>query len=150
VPHHDADAFDTRLRQWHKACGHGRAWIAVESLYSMGGDSPDLTDLLAVASRHYAILVIDEAHATGVLGADAALRRRDNVITLHTWGKALGHVGRLCAGAEDRARLSGQPGAALHLRDRPLALDRGRHTHGAADFTGKAATPGTACASGHL
>jgi 8-amino-7-oxononanoate synthase len=67
VPHHDADAFDTRLRQWRKACGHGRAWIAVESLYSMDGDSPDLTDLLAVASRHDAILVIDEAHATGVL-----------------------------------------------------------------------------------
>ena len=98
MPHHDTDAFDARLRQWRKAGGRGRAWIAVESLYSMGGDSPDLTDLLAVASRHYAILVIDEAHATGVLGADgrglaAPFEGHDNVITLHTCGKALGTSG---------------------------------------------------------
>jgi 8-amino-7-oxononanoate synthase len=62
------------------------------------GDSPDLTDLLAVASRHDAILMIDEAHATGVLGADGRglavpFEGRDNIITLHTCGKALGTSG---------------------------------------------------------
>src|SRR5215472_2395643 len=98
IPHNDADAFDTRLRKWRKAGGRGRAWIAVESVYSMDGDSPDLTDLLAVATRHDATLVIDEAHATGVLGADgrglaAPFEGRDNVITLHTCGKALGTSG---------------------------------------------------------
>jgi 8-amino-7-oxononanoate synthase len=64
----------------------------------MDGDSPDLVELLAVADRHEAMLVIDEAHATGVLGPHgrglaAAFEGRDNVITLHTCGKALGTVG---------------------------------------------------------
>ena len=98
VPHNDADALDMRLRKWRKAGGRGRAWIAVESLYSMDGDSPDLTEMLAVATRHDATLVIDEAHATGVLGPDgrgltAPFEGRDNVITLHTCGKALGTSG---------------------------------------------------------
>ncbi|WP_316213660.1 MULTISPECIES: 8-amino-7-oxononanoate synthase [unclassified Bradyrhizobium] len=98
VPHNDASAFDARLTQWRKAGGRGRPWIAVESVYSMDGDSPDLADFMAVADRHDATLVIDEAHATGVLGPDgrglaARLEGRDNVITLHTCGKALGTSG---------------------------------------------------------
>ncbi|MDR3464480.1 MAG: 8-amino-7-oxononanoate synthase [Xanthobacteraceae bacterium] len=98
VPHNDAAAFDARLRQWRAGGGRGRPWLAVESVYSMDGDSPDLAALMAVADRHEATLVIDEAHATGVAGPQgrglaAALEGRDNVITLHTCGKALGTVG---------------------------------------------------------
>jgi 8-amino-7-oxononanoate synthase len=64
----------------------------------MDGDSPDLDALFAVADRHEAMVVIDEAHATGVLGPEgrglaAAFEGRDNVITLHTCGKALGTMG---------------------------------------------------------
>ncbi len=100
VPHNDTEAFDTRLRQWRKAGGRGRPWMAVESVYSMDGDSPNLADLIAVADRHDATLVIDEAHATGVTGPDgrglaAAFEGRDNLITLHTCGKALGTSGGL-------------------------------------------------------
>jgi 8-amino-7-oxononanoate synthase len=100
VPHNDADAFETRLRQWRKAGGRGRPWMAVESVYSMDGDSPNLADLIAVAEHHDAILVVDEAHATGVAGPDgrglaAAFEGRDNLITLHTCGKALGTSGGL-------------------------------------------------------
>src|ERR1700743_3407268 len=98
LPHNDANAFDDRIRQWRKAGGRGRPWIAVESVYSMDGDSPDLADLLAIADRHEASIVIDEAHATGVVGPQgrglaAAFEGRDNLITLHTCGKALGTVG---------------------------------------------------------
>jgi 8-amino-7-oxononanoate synthase len=69
----------------------------------MDGDSPDLDGLFAVADRHEAMLVIDEAHATGVLGPQgrglaAAFEGRDNVITLHTCGKALGTVGGFILG----------------------------------------------------
>lgn len=98
VPHNDVDAFDAAIARWRKAGGKGRPWISVESLYSMDGDSPELADLLAVADRHDAMVVIDEAHATGVLGPQgrglaAAYEGRDNVITLHTCGKALGTSG---------------------------------------------------------
>jgi 8-amino-7-oxononanoate synthase len=98
VPHNDVEAFDAAIVRWRQAGGKGRPWLSVESLYSMDGDSPDLVELLAVADRHEAMLVIDEAHATGVLGPQgrglaAAFEGRDNVITLHTCGKALGTVG---------------------------------------------------------
>jgi 8-amino-7-oxononanoate synthase len=98
VPHNDIDAFDSAILRWRATGGRGRPWISVESLYSMDGDSPDLTGLLAVADRHEAMLMIDEAHATGVLGPQgrglaAGFEGRENVITLHTCGKALGTVG---------------------------------------------------------
>lgn len=98
VPHNNIDAFDAAIVRWRAKGGKGRPWISVESLYSMDGDSPDLAALLAVADRHEAMLVIDEAHATGVLGPQgrglaAGFEGRDNVITLHTCGKALGTVG---------------------------------------------------------
>jgi 8-amino-7-oxononanoate synthase len=80
-----------------------RPWIAVESLYSMDGDQGPLDDLVTVAERHDAVLMIDEAHATGVFGAGgrglaAHLDGRPDVITLRTCGKALGCEGALvCA-----------------------------------------------------
>ena len=61
-------AFDDAIKDWRAAGGTGTPWIAVESLYTMDGDRAPLADLLAVADRHEAVLVIDEAHATGVLG----------------------------------------------------------------------------------
>jgi 8-amino-7-oxononanoate synthase len=68
VAHNDIDAFDASIVRWRARGGKGRPWISVESLYSMDGDSPDLAGLLAVADRHEAMIVIDEAHATGCLG----------------------------------------------------------------------------------
>jgi 8-amino-7-oxononanoate synthase len=98
VPHNNVDAFDAAIVRWRKAGGTGRPWLSVESLYSMDGDSANLVELLEVADRHEAMLVIDEAHATGALGPQgrglaAEFEGRDNVITLHTCGKALGTVG---------------------------------------------------------
>jgi 8-amino-7-oxononanoate synthase len=69
----------------------------------MDGDGPNLDELDELASHWEAVLVIDEAHATGVLGPNgrgraAFLEGRDNVITVHTCGKALGTAGALvCA-----------------------------------------------------
>lgn len=100
APHNDADAVDSTIAAWRARGGTGTPWIAVESLYSMDGDRAPLADLAVVAERHGAMLVIDEAHATGVWGergrglADA-LDGRDDVITLKTFGKALGCEGAL-------------------------------------------------------
>jgi 8-amino-7-oxononanoate synthase len=101
--HNDAGAFEDVIATWRKAGGKGRVWIAVESLYSMDGDRAPLADLARVADRHDAILLIDEAHATGVFVTDGrglaeGLDVRDNVITLRTCGKALGCEGALLCG----------------------------------------------------
>lgn len=98
--HNDADSFENVLKSWRSEGGTGQPWIAVESLYSMDGDKAPLDDLIAIAARHDAMLVIDEAHATGVYGPDgrglaAHLEGRSNVISLHTCGKALGVMGAL-------------------------------------------------------
>ena len=103
VPHNDAQGFDDAIVAWRKAGGVGQPWIAVESIYSMDGDFAPLGDLAAIASRHDAVLLIDEAHATGVFGPDGRglasdLDGRDNVITLRTCGKALGCEGALVCG----------------------------------------------------
>ncbi len=101
--HNDAGAFEDAVRAWRVGGGRGRVWLAVESLYSMDGDRAPLDELVAVAERHEAMLLIDEAHATGVYGPDgrglaAALEGRENVIALHTCGKALGGAGALVSG----------------------------------------------------
>lgn len=103
APHNDADAIDRRLVAWRRDGATGQAWIAVESLYSMDGDRAPLDELATVADRHDAVLLIDEAHATGVFGdrgrgLAAGLEGRDNVITLRTCGKALGCEGALVSG----------------------------------------------------
>jgi 8-amino-7-oxononanoate synthase len=103
--HNDAQAFEDIIARWRAGGGAGTPWIAVESLYSMDGDRAPLADLAAVADRHDAVLVVDEAHATGVFGPGGTglahgLARRDNLITLHTCGKAFGAEGALlCAPA---------------------------------------------------
>ncbi|MBB4616692.1 8-amino-7-oxononanoate synthase [Sphingomonas abaci] len=101
--HNDAQGFDDAIRDWRRAGGTGTAWIAVESLYSMDGDRAPLDELAAVADRHDAMLLIDEAHATGLWGAggrglSAGLEGRLNVVSLHTCGKALGCEGALVCG----------------------------------------------------
>ena len=100
VPHNDADAVDGAIRAWRQAGGTGTPWIVVESLYSMDGDRAPLSDLIEIADRNDGFLYIDEAHATGVHGVNgrgyaADLEGRDNVIVLHTCGKALGSSGAL-------------------------------------------------------
>ena len=101
--HNDAGAVEEAIRDWRRAGGTGTPWIAVESLYSMDGDRAPLGELAQVADRHDAILLIDEAHATGVLGPAgrglaADLEGRPNVISLRTCGKALGCEGALLCG----------------------------------------------------
>lgn len=100
APHNDVDAFEDQIRGWRATGGMGRVWIAIESLYSMEGDTAPLADFDRLARAHDAMLVLDEAHATGVLGPEgrglgADLDGKSHVVSLHTCGKALGVMGAL-------------------------------------------------------
>jgi 8-amino-7-oxononanoate synthase len=103
VPHNDATAFAESCARWHQAGHRGRIWLAFETLYSMDGDRAPLVDLAAIAERYDAVMLIDEAHATGVFGhhgrglADGLDGRADAVV-LRTCGKALGVEGALICG----------------------------------------------------
>jgi 8-amino-7-oxononanoate synthase len=107
VPHNDAQAFADAARHWREAGQRGRIWLAFETLYSMDGDRAPLADLVAIAERHDAIMLIDEAHATGVFGRDGRgltaamgmpLDGRPDTVVLRTCGKALGAEGALVCG----------------------------------------------------
>ncbi|MEY2944180.1 MAG: 8-amino-7-oxononanoate synthase, partial [Pseudomonadota bacterium] len=101
--HNDLDAAKNALKIWRDAGHKGQIWIAVESLYSMDGDRTPLAELAQIAAEYQAILLVDEAHATGVFGPGgrglvAELPSRDTIITLHTCGKTLGAEGALLCG----------------------------------------------------
>ena len=66
-PHNDMDALEKILSaDRHR---YGRALILTESLFSMDGDIPDLPALIELKKRFGCWLMVDEAHAIGVLGA---------------------------------------------------------------------------------
>jgi len=99
--HNDLDHLDDLLRR-HA----GRKLILTESVFSMDGDRADLPALAQLAARHGAALYVDEAHATGVLGAQgrglAAECARDGGgadVVMGTLGKALGGFGAYVAGS---------------------------------------------------
>jgi 8-amino-7-oxononanoate synthase len=98
--HNDPQSVETTIRDWRAQGGTGRVWIVVESLYSMDGDFAPLEALVGIADRHDAFLMVDEAHATGVYGEQgrgltAAYEGRENLVAVHTCGKALGAAGAL-------------------------------------------------------
>ena len=101
--HNDVESFREALRNAREK-GARRLLIAVESVYSMDGDMAPLPELSRLASTHKAMLVVDEAHATGIFGKRGRGCGEDlpqqNLISVHTCGKALGSAGALiCASA---------------------------------------------------
>jgi 7-keto-8-aminopelargonate synthetase-like enzyme len=64
--HNDLDDLEKILIQTRQK--HDRVLIVVEGLYSMDGDIPDLPRLIEIKKRHGAWLMVDDAHALGVLG----------------------------------------------------------------------------------
>ncbi|MCC7417164.1 MAG: 8-amino-7-oxononanoate synthase [Acidobacteria bacterium] len=100
-PHQDLAALDAALR----APRSGRAIVVTESVFSMDGDLTPLADLVDLADRHDAVVIVDEAHATGLYGERGsgrveALGLRDRVLaSVHTGGKALGSGGAWVAGS---------------------------------------------------
>lgn len=101
-PHADVRALERELAATPPG---GRRLIVTDSVFSMDGDRAPLPALVAVAEAYHSWLMVDEAHAAGVLGArGAGLAEADGVadrITVHmgTLGKALGSAGAYVAGS---------------------------------------------------
>ncbi|UPK20540.1 8-amino-7-oxononanoate synthase [Bradyrhizobium sp. 131] len=98
--HNDPQSVEDTICGWRAKGGAGRIWIVAESLYSMDGDFAPLEDLIAIAHQYDAFLMVDEAHATGVFGKQgrgltALYGGRENLLVVHTCGKALGAAGAL-------------------------------------------------------
>jgi 8-amino-7-oxononanoate synthase len=66
-PHNDMAALASILQASRER--FERVLIVSEGLYSMDGDGPDLAELVAIKERHECWLMVDDAHALGVLGA---------------------------------------------------------------------------------
>jgi 8-amino-7-oxononanoate synthase len=74
-------------------------FIITESVFSMDGDCTDIAALSALAETYGAFLYVDEAHATGVLGANGfgLVKGRENTLAMGTFSKGLGGFGAYAA-----------------------------------------------------
>jgi 8-amino-7-oxononanoate synthase len=103
VVYEHGDLDDLRQKLAAQRASHRAALVVTESLFSMDGDIAPLPEIAALARTVDAGLVVDEAHALGVLGPAgrgvcAELGVRPNVLT-GTLGKALGSQGAFAAGS---------------------------------------------------
>ena len=98
--HNDVEHLRQKMKQ-----AQGQVFIAVESVYSMDGDFAPLEDLVSFCEETGAVLIVDEAHGTGVFGAQgrgrvSELGLESKVFArVHTFGKALGTHGALVVGS---------------------------------------------------
>jgi len=99
--HNDMDHLEKLLEE-NKTADYSRIVIATESVFSMDGDTSDIDRLVALARDFEAILLVDEAHATGVLGPRGmGLTCGKGVdVVMGTFGKALGSFGAYIACSE--------------------------------------------------
>lgn len=103
--HNDWQAADEILTK----CRHEyrRILLIIEGVYSMDGDIPDLPRFIDVKRRHRVLLMIDEAHSMGVLGATGrgigehfGINRADVDIWMGTLSKSFGSCGGYIAGTK--------------------------------------------------
>ena len=100
--HRDVNHLEEQLKK-----SAGKKLIVTDSVFSMDGDIAPLKEIAFLSKRYGAILMIDDAHGTGVLGKNGrgALEhlgiRADNIIQMGTLSKALGCFGAFAAGSKD-------------------------------------------------
>jgi 7-keto-8-aminopelargonate synthetase-like enzyme len=116
--HNDPQALEDTLKGLKP---YRHAVVAIDGVYSMSGALPPLSEFRQIATAHDACLYIDDAHATGVLGANGrgtvrdALGGYDNVLTVGSLSKGFSCLGGFVAGPQAAIDV-------LKLRSNPLVF----------------------------
>jgi 8-amino-7-oxononanoate synthase len=98
--HNRLDDLEKKLKQ-----AKGNIFVVTESVFSMDGDFAPLIDIAALCEKYNAHLIVDEAHATGVIGKNGEglvqhLRIQKKCFArIHTFGKAVGCYGAIVLGS---------------------------------------------------
>jgi 8-amino-7-oxononanoate synthase len=110
--HNDHAQLDGLLRDLRSQ--YRRVVVAIEGVYSMDGDYPDLPRFLEVKRRHDALLYVDEAHSIGTMGPEGrgicdhfGVDPREGDLWMGTISKALGAQGGYLAGSDRLIRYLG-------------------------------------------
>lgn len=105
-PHNDWQTLDQILGEIRRE--YRKVLVAIEGVYSMDGDYPDLPRFVEVKQRHKALLMIDEAHSIGTMGPRGGglgehfeIPRRSVDIWMGTLSKSFGSCGGYIAGARE-------------------------------------------------
>lgn len=105
--HNDLNHLEEGLKAEAAKRPEGRElFVVTESLFSMDGDLAPLTEVVELAERYGAHVIVDEAHSTGCFGpagsgcVDSAGLRNRVLATVHTGGKALGLPGAYICGSK--------------------------------------------------
>jgi 8-amino-7-oxononanoate synthase len=108
-PHNDFDAAEKLLAQVRSQ--YRRVLVVIEGIYSMDGDFADLPKFVGLARRNKALLMVDEAHSIGVMGARGrgigehfGVNPADVDLWMGTLSKALGSCGGYIAGSTTLVR----------------------------------------------
>jgi 8-amino-7-oxononanoate synthase len=93
--HNDLGSLEDKLKH-----AKGNYFVAIESVYSMDGDTPPIEETLALTERYKACLIVDEAHAVGLYGFGLVDKNIQNQVfaRIVTFGKALGCHGAIVLG----------------------------------------------------
>lgn len=103
-PHCDLDRLESDLRRTQK---NSKKLIVTETVFSMDGDIAPIREIVDLAARHGAAVMVDEAHATGVFGPNGGGIVEEMgmggqvLIQMGTLGKALGGFGAYVAGSRN-------------------------------------------------
>ena len=101
-PHKDVQALEPLLAE---SKHYGMRFIITDGVFSMDGDIAPLPELLELAERYDALLIVDDAHATGVIGEGRGTAHHfhcesPRIITTGTMSKALGSIGGYVCGSQ--------------------------------------------------
>jgi 8-amino-7-oxononanoate synthase len=103
--HNRPNSLRNGLRHWRSQPGSGGVLVAVDGIYSMDGDWAPLPEIKAVCELYEARLLVDEAHALGVVGPSgagtAAATGIQADLVMGTFSKSLASCGGFIAGSDD-------------------------------------------------